>query len=237
MRTTIVLFGAVAVFLAAGAQAAKPEGKQRMYDELSKYIAQREAEFEQIPASRQEELKAMAQRVAALRKKDEAVSLTFICTHNSRRSHLSQIWARVAAEHHGIAPVHTYSGGTEATAFNPRAVSALERAGFRISKTTDDDNPIYHVRYSDKSHPLTCFSKVYDQAPNPQDEFIAVMTCSDADRRCPVVSGAAARIAIAYEDPKVADNTPAEQARYDERCAQIAREMLYAFGQVRSAMH
>lgn len=155
--------------------------------------------------------------------------MTFICTHNSRRSHLAQVWAATAAARYGFSQVYTYSGGTEATAFNSRAVAALERAGFDVLKTSDDRNPVYHVRYAADAAPLTCFSKVYDQAPNPGDGFCAVMTCGDANERCPVVHGAAQRIAITYEDPKSADGTPAEAARYDERCAQIAREMLYAF--------
>jgi arsenate reductase (thioredoxin) len=46
---------------------------------------------------------------------------------------------------------------------------------------------------------------------------------------CPIVRGASHRVSIPYKDPKVADDTPTESAAYDERCAQIAREMLFAF--------
>jgi hypothetical protein len=74
---------------------------------------------------------------------------------------------------------------------------------------------------------------VYADAANPQREFCAIMTCSQADEACPNVAGAANRIAIPYEDPKAADGTPEEAAVYDERCAQIARETLYAFSLVR----
>ncbi len=49
-----------------------------------------------------------------------------------------------------------------------------------------------------------------------------------------MVQGASSRFAIPYDDPKVADGTPEETAIYDERCAQIAREMLYVFSQVAS---
>jgi len=37
----------------------------------------------------------------------------------------------------------------------------------------------------------------------------------------------AARFALPYDDPKQSDGTPTEVKTYDERCRQIAREMLY----------
>jgi protein-tyrosine-phosphatase len=144
---------------------------------------------------------------------------------------MAQLWAAVAARTYGIRAT-TYSGGTESTAFNPRAVAAMERAGFNIDKTTDDQNPIYHVRYSDQQPALTCFSKKYAGDPNPRQDFAAVMVCSDADRACPTVPGAAGRFALPFVDPKVSDGTPQEAATYDERCAQIARELLYVMSRV-----
>jgi arsenate reductase len=158
----------------------------------------------------------------------DAVDLVFICTHNSRRSHMAQVWAQAAARHFGLEGVRTYSGGTEATAFNPAAVAALERAGFGIERRGegDGDNPVYVVR-GEGDLVMECFSKTFTDAPNPQQGFTAVMTCSDADQACPIVPGAAHRFAIPYVDPKVADGTPAEAATYDARCAQIACEMLW----------
>ena len=58
------------------------------------------------------------------------------------------------------------------------------------------------------------------------------MSCSQADRNCPLVPGCAARIALPYDDPKDFDGTDREAAMYDERCRQIAREMLFVFSQV-----
>jgi len=153
----------------------------------------------------------------------------FICTHNSRRSHLSQIWASTAAAYYGVPGVETYSGGTEATAFNPRAVAALKRAGFEISHSATQDNPHYTVRFHDNAPAMECFSKVYKQPPNPTADFCAIMTCAQADKNCPVVRGATLRIGVPYEDPKAFDGTPEEAAKYDERCQQIAREILYVF--------
>lgn len=205
-----------------------------MSTQLKQYIQARCSEFAQIPDDRKSILLDVADFVAQRRRSGNPAKLIFICTHNSRRSHLSQIWGAVAAEHYGIKGVETYSGGTEATAFNPRAVVALERAGFEITSTGDTKNPEYHV-HGTGDRVLTCFSKRYDDPANPHADFAAVMTCSDADEKCPLVMGSIARIPLRYEDPKVADGTPQEAAKYDERCAQIARELLYAFSLVKAS--
>jgi hypothetical protein len=123
---------------------------------------------------------------------------------------------KTAALYYGVGPVETFSGGTEATAFNPRAVAALQRAGFEIARTSAGSNPRYQVQYSSSAEPITAFSKTYDSAENPQVDFAAVMTCANADRLCPVVRGASLRIATLYDDPKSADGTPRESQTYDE---------------------
>ena len=40
---------------------------------------------------------------------EEEIRLNFICTHNSRRSHLSQIWAQTMAFHFNIKSIFCYS--------------------------------------------------------------------------------------------------------------------------------
>lgn len=160
------------------------------------------------------------------------IKLNFICTHNSRRSQLAQVWANTAAHYFGI-KVDCYSGGTEATAFNPRAVAALERSGFKVTKK-GKDNPKYFIFHGEDADPIVAFSKKYDAAVNPNAGFAAIMTCADADANCPVVIGAEKRIPIRYEDPKAFDGTPLESEKYDERCAQIGEEMFYVFLTVKS---
>ena len=217
--------------LTAGTTVAAEGSTNSLYPELSKYVEQRLAEFDKIPAECKAQLGEVAKYIAAVR--ISPTRLIFICTHNSRRSHMAQLWAAVAASYYGVAGTRVYSGGTEATAFNERAVTALKRAGFHIVKTTDDENPIYHVRFTESGQPLTCFSKTYGGARNPQASFAAVMTCSQADRACPMVRGAEKRFTISYDDPKAFDGTSQETEQYDDRCEQIAREMLYVFSQVR----
>ena len=204
--------------------------------ELASFVDAALAELDRIPQKRRAKLDELAAFIAESREAAEPVRLTFICTHNSRRSHLSQIWAETAAHVFGIDGVETFSGGTEATAFNPRAVSAVRRAGFLVDDPGDGDNPVIRVRFGEEAAAMECFSKVYDQPPNPTEGFAAVMTCSDADAACPIVFGADARIAIPYDDPKAADGTPDETRIYGERCRQIAREMLYAFREARSRL-
>jgi hypothetical protein len=218
--------------LALGApQSAAPENRSGMYPTLQAYIEQRVGELERISAQRQARLRPIVQYVRERRAANQPARLVFICTHNSRRSHLAQIWAQTAAAHYRVAGVQTYSGGTEATAFNPRAVAAVERAGFRTEKGGHDENPVYFVRFADDARPMACFSKPYDHAPNPRQDFCAVLVCSDADEKCPVVDGATTRAALPYEDPKAFDGRPEESAKYDERSRDIAREMLWVFAQ------
>jgi len=197
-----------------------------MYTSISEYIEKARVGIGQIPESRKPILDQIVAFVQDQQAAGLPVNLVFICTHNSRRSHFGQVWAATLAHHFGLDGIRTYSGGTETTAFNPRAVAALERIGFQI-ENPGGGNPHYFVKFSDDAEALEAFSKVYDDATIPGDNKAAVMTCSEADANCPFVPGAKKRISLTYEDPKVADDTPEEQARYDERSLQIATEMAY----------
>lgn len=158
------------------------------------------------------------------------VNLNFICTHNSRRSQFSQIWAQTIADYFGI-PVKTFSGGVEVTAFNKTAVDTLESQGFEV-ESTGVQNPVYELTYDDNRAGIIAFSKLFDHPENPQSNFAAIMTCSHADENCPFIPGAEARIPVRYEDPKIADGTPQEQEVYATRSKEIATEMKYVFDQV-----
>ena len=190
---------------------------------------------EELSPERLEELDAMAAWVAD-QPLETPTELTFICTHNSRRSHLAQVWAQVGAEVSGLQGVRTFSGGTEATACNPRTVAAMRRAGFQVAvldTVYGANNPTYDISMGKDVPGMACFSKTYTDEANPQQGFGAVMTCSSADRGCPLVHGSAARFATPYVDPKVSDGTDEEAATYDARCRQIGTEMLYLMGEVK----
>ena len=204
---------------------------ESIFPDLKIYIQSLVSGFDQIPHERKSLLKSLTKFVEEKNKAKEPAQLIFICTHNSRRSHLSQIWAQTAATYYGIEGVKTFSGGTEATAFNPRAVNAMKKAGFKIDKKGDEANPHYSVRFSDTGT-VEAFSKKYDEFPNPSENFCAVMTCGHADENCPFIPGASARIPLTYNDPKDYDGTPLEEAKYDEGCKQIGTEIFYAFSLV-----
>jgi arsenate reductase len=208
------------------------ETKTTIYKPILENINAFEKEFDQISEERKQQLKELTAFVEGKIKNKQKVELTFICTHNSRRSHISQIWAQTAAAYYDVPNVVAYSGGTEATALNPRAIKAMEEAGFKIAKTKEGTNPVYEVRFSDSENPIMAFSKKYSDPFNPLKDFAAILTCSHADENCPMVFGASTRISINYDDPKDFDGTPLEAAKYKERVHEIGREIAYAFSQV-----
>lgn len=206
-----------------------------MHPELHRYIESLLVDIDTLSDERREPLDALARFVIEARAAGRPARLIFICTHNSRRSHMSQLWAATAAAWWGIEGVETYSGGTEASAFNPRAVAAMRRAGFVIEDGASDDNPRYEISFGPEAPVMIAFSKTWDDPGNPSEDFAAIMTCTQADEACPYVRGASLRIAVPFEDPKQADGTPDEAAAYDERARQIAVEMLYLFRSVAAA--
>lgn len=205
----------------------------QLFPELVSYLEDLKSNFPDIPAARKNILKKLTDYIRPRTSAGKPVQLTFICTHNSRRSHMGQVWAQAIAAYLDIPNVNCFSGGTETTAFNLRAIQALQRAGFQTETITEGENPFVDVRFSDDGEPVTAFSKKYYDPLNPEHDFAAIMTCSEADAECPFIPGAY-RVSLTYEDPKVADGTPQETQRYDERCRQIAAEMLFVFSEVKA---
>lgn len=187
-----------------------------------------------VKEERKATLNVLIQYIQQKLDQGQEVNLNFICTHNSRRSQLSQIWAKTASELYGI-PVNSYSGGVEVTALNIRAVNSLQRSGFKISEKENGSNTLYSVFFAEASEPILAFSKVFDDPFNDAKHFAAVMTCDHADENCPFIPGTEVRIPVRYEDPKAFDDTEVESEKYDERSLQIASEMLYVFSQVNKA--
>lgn len=204
-----------------------------MYQAIKAYCTELTAEFSAISKERKELLEKISQYIAKKQQTGKPVNLVYICTHNSRRSHFGQVWAKVASVFYGIPGIHTFSGGTEATAFHTNAINALTRIGFDIKPIHIEKNTVFHVLYDDQQKPIECFSKVYNDPQNPQAEFAAIMTCSDAEENCPFIPGVELRVGTTYDDPKAFDNTPQQDRKYDERCRQIALETLYVFSKIK----
>ena len=215
------VFATAAVFMSPLAVHAE------LIEPVRPFVQRVEASLRSLPAERKVVLNGVVDYIVQHAEQGADVKMIFICTHNSRRSHLSQIWCQTAAAYYSVPRVETYSGGTEATACNIRTVRALRRAGLSVVTASRGDNPIYLIQFSDVYPPIRAYSKVYSADGNPTSGFAAMMCCSDADKQCPSVAGADARFPLHYEDPKVADNTPDEATCYDARSFQIAQEMFF----------
>lgn len=203
-----------------------------MNQNIAEYIQQRLSEVENISPERKNLLDHLVGYLQKKHSRAQASQLIYICTHNSRRSHFGQVWAQLAAEHFGFHRITTYSGGTEATRVHPNTIAAFERAGFEVTLTGTAENPQVELQYGGQQ-PLLCFSKEYHHALNPQKDFAAIMTCSEAEENCPFIPGAEFRLGTTYADPKTFDGTQDQEKAYDERCAQIATECLYVFSKLK----
>ena len=206
--------------------------KPTLFSEIETLI--KELNPETIPSERKTVLQPLTDFIQSKVSGNQEIRINFICTHNSRRSHLSQVWAQTMANYFHIKNVFCYSGGTEATALFPMVAETLQNSGFQINTISNNDNPVYSIKYADNEHPIIGFSKKLDDDFNPKSEFAAIMTCSQADGGCPFIAGAEKRIPITFEDPKVFDNTPQQAEKYNERSLQIATEMFYVFSQINS---
>ena len=120
--------------------------------ELKKSI--QKALDEEISKEREEVLDLLVEYIIKKRTENSVVNLNFICTHNSRRSQFSQIWAHTAAAYYGI-PANCFSGGVEVTAFNERAVASIERSGFLVTSTV---KPIHTIRFHTTKKRRPCWS-------------------------------------------------------------------------------
>jgi arsenate reductase len=203
-----------------------------LFPEIEKVI--NSFQFESISDERKIVLQPLVDFIQEKVNNGQEIRLNLICTHNSRRSHLSQVWAQTAAAYHRIKNVFSYSGGTEATAMFPMVTKTLVKQGFQIQTIAEGNNPVYAIKYSENAHPVIGFSKTFDDDFNPQSEFAAILTCSSADQGCPFIAGAEKRIPITFEDPKAFDNTPQQAEKYEERSVQIATEMCYVFSLIKS---
>lgn len=213
------------------------QGAANMNTQTSSLFTEIQQTLSSLPTVSEERKQVLQPLVSYIQEKlnnKEVINLNFICTHNSRRSHLSQVWAQTMAFYYQIPNVLSYSGGTEATAMNATVVDTLVGNGFRIQQLSEGTNPIYAIKYAENIPSIIGFSKKYDDTFNPTSAFCAIMTCSQADEGCPFIVGADKRIPVTYEDPKLYDGTSSEKEKYLERSLQIAAEMHYVFSTVKN---
>jgi len=181
-------------------------------------------------------LKSIAHFIAEELIANRKVNINYICTHNSRRSQLSQVWSSYAAYYFKLTEVKSFSGGTAVTAFFRNTVKTLQDVGFtfQISKFSHE-NPVYAINYKNGINPIIGFSKLYDDTHN-EKPFIAITTCSNADENCPFIPDAIQRFHLPFNDPKAFDNTLIQSEKYLEANKQIAGEIHYIFKTINNSI-
>lgn len=203
----------------------------KIFEKTSNFVTQ--LDVTTVSEERKLILQPLIDFIQSKQDKNEVIQLNFICTHNSRRSHLAQIWAYTMAHYYDLPNVSCFSGGTEATAIYPTVIDVLKASGFEIDYLADPKNPKYVIKHAQNEASIIAFSKRWDDASNPKDSFCAVMTCSQADADCPIIFGADKRIPIHYTDPKAYDHSPHKMEKYNKTSLKIATEMKYVFSQIK----
>ncbi len=167
--------------------------------------------------------------------KEGIVNLNFICTHNSRRSQLSQVWGFFAADYFDL-NIHSYSGGTEVTAFFRNTVKTMQRVGFTFNlQNFSHQNPEYVISFDGSSTSILGFSKRFDHSENKQP-FIAITTCNNADANCPFIPEAISRFHLPFVDPKSSDDSSVQDETYLKTNEQIAAEIYYIFSKIKERL-
>lgn len=187
-----------------------------------------------ISPERKELLLDIANTIADEYLDREKINLNFICTHNSRRSQLGQVWSFYAAEYFQLNNIFTFSGGTETTAFHRNTVKTLQKVGFEFNVVDfSHQNPRYLITFKGTKKSIVGFSKTFDDAAN-EYPYIALTTCDHADENCPFIPDAIHRFHLPYKDPKVADGTDFQDEKYLEANQQIAAEIFIIFEEIKT---
>jgi len=188
-----------------------------------------------INIDRKEILLKIVNFIAGEYAKTGEVNLNFICTHNSRRSQLGQVWAFFAADYFDL-NINSFSGGTEVTAFFRNTVKTLQKIGFTFQVADfSHQNPKYVISFEGTSKSILGFSKVYDDSEN-KNPFVAITTCNNADTNCPYIPEALQRFHLPFVDPKSSDGTEQQDETYLKTSKQIAAEIFFIFNEVKKAM-
>jgi arsenate reductase len=231
--------------LQAAVTAESPDTRRLLSPETLRHLDLLATGFDQIDEAHRAASAELVDWIVENYEPGKPLPIVCVCTGNSRRSILTATMVSLAGLYAGLPEVTGYSGGTEPSAFNARTVSALRAIGLEIEPTGKEAprgheggaNPVYRVRYATPAsgvrHETEEFSKKYDDAANPRTGFAAIMVCSEADRGCPVVKGADARIAAPYLDPKLYDGSDLETVKYAERRDDIGRFALATVTQAR----
>ncbi|TVZ57255.1 arsenate reductase [Lutibacter sp. Hel_I_33_5] len=180
-------------------------------------------------------LAKIADTIAKELQENKVVNLNFICTHNSRRSQLGQVWGYYAAQYFDV-NINAFSGGTEVTAFFRNTVKTLQSVGFNFDvEDFSHQNPKYSISFEGAEKSILGFSKVFDDPQNNQP-FLAITTCNNADENCPFIPSALHRFHLPFVDPKHSDGSDLQDETYLKTNEQIAGEVYFIFSEVKKLM-
>ena len=203
-----------------------------MYPKIELIISKLLLNFNSIPLPRKQKLIELAAHLKVALSSANPLNLVFVCTHNSRRSHMGQLWGHLAANYYGVNNVNSFSAGTEVTELNSNVIEMLQKVGCKVSTFQNVSNPAYFIEFGENQS-LTCFSKLMEHEANPRADFFAIMMCTEAEANCPFVPGAIARIGLPFDDPKAYDNTPMVSDAYLSTFEEIGVQILYLFNQIK----
>ena len=139
--------------------------------------------------------------------------IVFMCTLNSRRSQLCEVWANILSNRLNL-KLSFFSAGTEKTEVYKEVIETLCRVGVDINK---------EGKLNLTSNTINIYSKTLDEIK--EDKFIGIMNCSDAEKHCPLDPRSKKNIKLFYDDPKKYDGTTKESDEYDRTCRLIASEL------------
>lgn len=220
----------------------EPQSRHTLFPGITAHLEALTTTLEKIEEPYRSAGKKLADWIAANRRAGQLLPVVVVCMGNSRRSMLGAMMGNAAAAYHGLSQVRFFSAGTTPSAFNPRTVAALNAVGFEVESSGDEaprgspelPNPRYRVRWGrGEGQGLVEFSKALGDAALPASGFAAVRVCDEADAGCPVVPGAACRIAMPLPDPKAADDRREEGARYAATRDALGRVMLAVLAESR----
>ncbi len=190
----------------------------------------------QISSERKALLHKIAIKIAEKHHSSKKVNLNFICTHNSRRSQLAQVWSFFAIDYFKLKNIDVFSGGTAVTAFYRNTVKTLQNTGFHFDiEDFSHQNPTYRISFKESKKSILGFSKLFDNTHNKKP-YIAITTCNHADENCPFIPDALHRFHLPFVDPKFSDKTATAENIYQKTNKQVAKEMYVIFKEVKKLL-
>tara|TARA_Y100001949_G_C15986510_1_gene330879 strand:+ start:2001 stop:2567 length:567 start_codon:yes stop_codon:yes gene_type:complete len=144
-------------------------------------------------------------------------SIVFLCTHNSRRSQICEVWGKVFAEIYRK-KININSAGAFKTVVHSQVYESIVKCGLVV----DNKKEIF---FDKKKFKLN--SKTIDSLT--MKNFIAVMTCSNAEKSCPNDPRSIRNIKMFFNDPRIYDETDKMSREYLNTTIYIAEELNYIF--------